>query len=473
MQGVWSLLHGQPSHVVPVEVEREGNAWAGPVVSGLTIGMVLISGRMPDLIQLPALARGNYSAWSETVNEIQKEYAYKLTESLNYISALTAHFREVLNATPSDHETWFRFGAAKAALGDLSGALTCYDECLRQAPLNSSCRICKAACLAQMDRVQDSLRELNIILESQQNEYALLLKGILLARTGETASALESHSAALEINPDLDQAWFHKALLLDEMGEHVRAFDCYLSAVAANPNFKLPPLIDRWLKRGCEALEKNDFESALAHFNRALLFSRRDIRVFLGLAKAYTGVGDFGAAKKNWLVASEFDNTVKLPWLELTADALKAMSVGDFQQALTLADRAIEADPDYAPAWFRRGVICKILGKLPESRSALERATELDPGSEITVINLADVLAALNCFKDAARVCDAAIGRNLVSRELWFKRAAVLAEVGRYEEALQSFIEAGNLGHPQFAQGVALCNQLLSFGFVPSRGAQA
>ena len=53
--------------------------------------------------------------------------------------------------------------------------------------------------------------------------------------------------------------------------------------------------------------------------------------------------------------------------------------LGKFDEALEAFEKAIETDPQYAPAWSNKGVLSRKLGKFDEALKAFEKAIEINP----------------------------------------------------------------------------------------------
>ncbi len=63
-----------------------------------------------------------------------------------------------------------------------------------------------------------------------------------------------------------------------------------------------------------------------------------------------------------------------------TEDAAKLIQESRLQEALETLDRAIDADDEYWEAYYQRGRALGLMSRWQESRDALVRATELNPG---------------------------------------------------------------------------------------------
>jgi len=63
----------------------------------------------------------------------------------------------------------------------------------------------------------------------------------------------------------------------------------------------------------------------------------------------------------------------------LMQQSIKAMNVGAFEPALSILNRLIGADPDFAEAWNKRATLYFMMGRFPESLADIERVLDLEP----------------------------------------------------------------------------------------------
>ncbi len=103
-------------------------------------------------------------------------------------------------------------------------------------------------------------------------------------------------------------------------------------------------------------------------------------------------------------------------------DGYELYNNGNYEQAITCYDKALEIDPDYAFAWNNKGAALYYLGRYDEAITCYDKALEIDPGFEPAITNRN---IALNKLK-----------------EEWYNYGVAYYEVGRYEEAIVGFDRA-------------------------------
>lgn len=103
------------------------------------------------------------------------------------------------------------------------------------------------------------------------------------------------------------------------------------------------------------------------------------------------------------------------------------------------ARRAIDVDPDYAPAYYVKATADRRAGDLVEARRALEQAVELDPGFVVARIALADVLVESGDTQAALEAYLAAVSTVRDDPSVRFKLALLLRRSGRIDEAIAEY----------------------------------
>jgi tetratricopeptide (TPR) repeat protein len=95
----------------------------------------------------------------------------------------------------------------------------------------------------------------------------------------------------------------------------------------------------------------------------------------------------------------------------LLEQAIKAMNVRHYSEALQILDALIEHAPDFAEAWNKRATVNYITGKLDRSLSDIDKVLELEPrhfgalsGLGMIRRDRGDERGALEAFRDALAI---------------------------------------------------------------------
>jgi tetratricopeptide (TPR) repeat protein len=85
----------------------------------------------------------------------------------------------------------------------------------------------------------------------------------------------------------------------------------------------------------------------------------------------------------------------------LYSQGLAQLSRDDYTRAIPYFEKATDADPNYAEAWYQAGYCYGLLGRHPEALKASRTAARLRPEWSATYVNIGASSYALGAYKDA------------------------------------------------------------------------
>ena len=134
----------------------------------------------------------------------------------------------------------------------------------------------------------------------------------------------------------------------------------------------------------------------------------------------------------------------------------------DYNKAIESLDKAIEIKPDYAGAWYNKGIVLGKLKHPDEALKAFDKAIEITPNYTDAWYNKGVALGELGRYKEALKAYDKAIKIKPNYANAWHNKGVVLIYLKKYNEAVKCFDKAIEL-KPDFAEawynkGVALGN---------------
>jgi tetratricopeptide (TPR) repeat protein len=129
---------------------------------------------------------------------------------------------------------------------------------------------------------------------------------------------------------------------------------------------------------------------------------------------------------------------------------------GSLEEALGALDKATMQDPKNADAWQYKALTLRDLERFNESLEAFQRALELDPQDDQARTEMAGLLMVMGRSYEAASVLDSSPDRvphspqeRLDQSIVWRLRGKILVEKGSYDEALEAYDRAIELGDGQ------------------------
>ena len=123
----------------------------------------------------------------------------------------------------------------------------------------------------------------------------------------------------------------------------------------------------------------------------------------------------------------------------LYSQGLAQLSRDDYQRALPFFERAVEADPNYAEAWYQAGYCFGALGRHTEALRASRQAAKLRPEWSATYINIGVSSYALGSYKDAADAYRQALRIEENDAETRFLLGTALGQLNRTDEEILEY----------------------------------
>lgn len=157
--------------------------------------------------------------------------------------------------------------------------------------------------------------------------------GEVFRRSGRYNEAIPCYDKAIDLDPQLLEAWNNKGVTLSSMGRHLEALPCFDKAIELDPT-------SAWSNKGAEYGSLGMYNDALECFDKALELNPKD-----------------ALAWKNKV------NTL--------------LGLGRRKEAIDCFSKIIELSPNDAGAWYSKGNLLCDMGKYHEALPYLRKAEEL------------------------------------------------------------------------------------------------
>jgi len=145
----------------------------------------------------------------------------------------------------------------------------------------------------------------------------------------------------------------------------------------------------------------------------------------------------------------------------LSAQARERRQANDYDEALTLYDRALALDAGRVDDWINRGLTLWTLKRNEAALESFDRALKLDANSALAWMNRGNALSGLGRAAEALASYDRALEIDSHLANGWYNKGDELARAGRFIEAKACFENACGLGIPQAAAMADRCDQIL------------
>ncbi len=319
-------------------------------------------------------------------------------------------------------------------------------------------------------------------------------QGWTLGSLGRFAEALVAVNQALELDPTLVLAWSNKGWVhynLRQWDEALTAFDRALAidkthALAWKNKFNLlqqlgrnPEAADTAFVVGNALVEQDQFVEALEAYQATLQLAPNHNAAWNNQGWSHDNLKQWDEALTAYDRALELENTDPYAWknkvellrrLGRSVDAAVTASAvgyaldeqGKYAEALEAYQRALELNPNHAPAWNNKGWVHENLKQWDEALAAYDHALELNPTyshawrnkvdllrrlgrateAAITAVTASHHLYQQDQYTEALEACEQALQLDPRNAMAWNNKGVCLHKLSQAEEARKALEQA-------------------------------
>ena len=243
-------------------------------------------------------------------------------------------------------------------------------------------------------------------IDPRPRALALTNLGYLYERRGQYQEAETFLEQAVAINAENAQAWSILGASRRQLGKAADATEAFQRA------HELAPADPQVMSNLALALvDAEDWAPAVTLLEKATAADPTSASHWLNLGRARQGAGDVAGAVSAFESATRHDPDDAGGWASNAATHLAQhyYEIGDFQQALDQADRAVGWRASLVTARIYQGLAREALGDLTAARESLEEARRLDPTRADTHNNLGSVYFQLGLYDPATAAFERAL----------------------------------------------------------------
>jgi tetratricopeptide (TPR) repeat protein len=219
---------------------------------------------------------------------------------------------------------------------------------------------------------------------------------------GDLDGAIECYETAIAADPAHAMAHYRAALVLQHLGRHAEADEHYGSAVEVEPE-----LADAWVDWGNLAYGLGDPAAAISRLETALEAVPDHRRALHNLATILLADGDFDSAR------DLFERAIAAGNAESRLGLANAQSAaGDLETAVRSYEAIIAADRGNAVAHYQLGLALQRLGRFEAALSHYREAARLRPGFLQPLVNSAQTLMDMGDLGGAEETYRRVIGSD-------------------------------------------------------------
>ena len=273
------------------------------------------------------------------------------------------------SATPAN--AWYNRGLAQRKLGENETALTSFERALSINPDYALAQVERCGSLSDLGRQEAAIAACNLAIDALPAP-AFTNRAIAQQRAGKILDAIASYEKALAINPNDASAWTQQGILFEKLEQNEKALTSYNKAIGIDP------------------------KSALAQVNRCATLNR--------LANYKEALAACESAMKG--DSSWGDKNLSYAWNQHSSASI---GLGQYQEALSSAERAININPNMAEAWNNKGVSLWYLQKYQDALDALQKSVEIYPNYTQAWFNAGRIFSTLKQYQLAIQAYEKAL----------------------------------------------------------------
>ncbi len=218
------------------------------------------------------------------------EYFIKgnIANSIGNFKLAVDHFSKAIEINPKDADSYLNRGLMYLKMKNAILAISDFDRCVGLNPSIGEAYGGRGMAYGMMGDTDRAIADFNKGIEVTPKHAGLYYnRGVIWGTIGKPLRAIDDYTSAIEINPMYSKAFFNRALNYAEMGDTTRAISDYSQVLKINSEL----VEESYVNRGnCySSIGENDSalsdynrvieldpKSAMAYFNRAIIYARRN-----------------------------------------------------------------------------------------------------------------------------------------------------------------------------------------------------
>ena len=264
----------------------------------------------------------------------------------------------------------------------------------------------------------------------------LFVEALRLA--GQRQEALDIADHAVLLDPQDPFSYLVRARVCLELRKLDRAIDDCSQAIRLKPDFGLA-----YALRGSCLVASGYIPEAIEDFTRAIQCTPHYAGAYVFRANTKAMSGDMEGADRDY--AQAIAAGARPAEVYLNKGAALSEVLHDHRAAIAEFTRAIEADPNYADAYYNRAIAHLRLGETDAALADLARAIAADPSHAPAFLVRGNIYYANRCYHDAIDDYSAAIAADDLLAEAYCNRGIARAAIADFQHALADLKKAVTL----------------------------
>ena len=358
-------------------------------------------------------------------------------------------FQKALNAAPHDKQIREHMAQLLAISNKPAEALAMYDAVLKDDPQDRDALESRGALLLMLDRDADAVHAMEVMLKLHPKDAeAISNYGAAALSFGKVDLAQRCFEKSIDI------AGPHRNPLMGlGMVEFAKKSPQRAAAYFAEATRVAPSDGDShaWLGR---ALATTDTKAAIAELARGAELDPADASIWHDLGQLQLKTSHVRDAGRSFSAAVKLDPNEPKIWIGLGRCRFEFQEYDDAEKALAKGLELKPETPDRADAWFFLGMVREAQKHPKDAEAAYRQQIRTLPSDTRGYIRVGVMQATAHQFKEALATFDGALAADPHCEPALVDRAAMLVELGRFQEARQqlAFFKQVNQNDPALAE---------------------
>ena len=267
-------------------------------------------------------------------------------------------------------------------------------------------------------------------------------RGIAYSDKGDYPHAIEDFNKAIELKPDYAEAYNNRGTAYREKGNLGRAIEDYNTAIQLQPG-----LTQAYNNRGNAFRDKGDYTRAIEDFNKAIELKPDYAEAHSNRGLTYKDKGDYAHAIEDYTKAVQLKPDYTSAY---NKRGITYKNEGDFDRAIEDYTKAIDLNPDYVDAYYNRGIAFQSQGSVDRAIEDYTKAVQLKPDYTSAYNNRGVTYCDKGDFDRAIEDLNTAIQSNPNLAEAFNNRGDAYRNKGDFDRAIADLDKSIEL-NPNYA----------------------
>ena len=257
--------------------------------------------------------------------------------------------------------------------------------------------------------------------------------GNQLWRLFEYEEAVAAFDEAIELKPELEQAWYGRGLALKSQEKYREAVASFDKATEINPR-----LYEAWRERGEALYRLKQYPEALAFIDKAINIKQEDWVLYWWRGLMLKKLERYAEAVDVYSQAIDI-NTHPFAY---NNRGLARSDLGNYKEAIADYNKAIKINPGFEVAYYNRGLALYNLEDYYGAIADYNKALDINPDFVNAYVNRGNAHSVLGDHQEAIADYNKALDINADLAEAYNNRGLARSDLGEYFEAIADYTRA-------------------------------